>query len=430
MITKDFRGGVFKLHEGDDARGMMGFVLKDANAQLNSGKMSCRVIIGSESIDRDRDEVVLKGMSLKDHERNPVVLLNHNREMPVGYAEDPLGAYTVKRHGETLIAVTYFSKSTELGEQAFRLVESKVLRGASCGFLPDVITKSRAGGRRFESSRLAEYSHVVLPSNQDCLVTAVEKGFGGKQLCDPLLNLLRPYIVNRPDMVTSGWENVPAPSRTQTVTKAAGVADMDPNKKPEDEFSPPESPAEGTDPTADPNTVEDPNAAPEEPGHEEIVNQSLEAAGQALITAWASGNLTGDEAMQKLKVFIDAKEKLSGAGSDEEIPNLDDTDTGDVEDDDDLEEKAFYNDGDAVAIQKAFALTGAIITSPQLQGCKRLQQNARLVHTALGNVDPVRKMVRKSLMEWYKPDEKLIEAVESQQRQITDLQTAVGSFTR
>ncbi len=391
MILKDFTGGIFKLYDGDDP--MLGFVLKDAHVQTNAGKMAAKITISTEIFDRSGDEVIQKGWELSDHRRIPVALLNHIRTMPVGNLEDPLRQYTCKLHNGQLEGETFFSQHTKLGEQGFRLVESGVLRGVSPGFMPGVVEKSAAGGRRFVSGhRLIEVSHVVLPDNQDCIVTAVEKGFGGKQLCDPLLDLLRPYILERPASVVGGFD--PAPSTTKTVTK--GAADMDPKKKPEDDFAPPVDP--NADPAADPNAVatEEPPAddpTDMEPGHDEVVSQSLEAAGMAILSAYHAGDLDAESALSKIETLFETNEKLSGAGSDEEMP-----DVSDVEEDPeepDKEEKAFYRDTDATFIQKAYAFMGALIAAPKLDKAK-VDKAARQIQKGLASVDPVVKMVRKS----------------------------------
>ncbi len=208
MVLKDFVGGIIKLHGGDNPTGLLGYVLRDANATTNAGKMSCRVVISTSSPDRSDDVVVTKGIDLGDHSRNPMVLLNHDRNMPVGFAEDPMGKYTVRLVGDNrLEAETYFSKATQLGEQAFQLVERKVLRGASIGFLPIAgMVQKRERGTMYKAAKLVEYSHLVLPDNQDCLVQAVEKGLGGKPLVTQLRDMLTPYIETRPAAVVGGWE--------------------------------------------------------------------------------------------------------------------------------------------------------------------------------------------------------------------------------
>lgn len=240
MIWKDFTGGVVKLHEGTDPAGLMGYVLRDASPHTNGGKMSCRVVISTESVDRSRDVVVTKGLDLSDHAKLPIVLIGHNRDLPIGYAEDQLGGYTVKMDGPSrLVGETFFSQSTEIGEQAFRLVENKVLRGASIGFTPIVVKKSAAGGKLYEEGKLIEYSHIPIPDNPDCLVSAVEKGFGGKALHPALLALLTPLVPTRPASVVSGWDG----GKPQLKTKAMNQPD------PEDEFQPPATPpTDGTDP--------------------------------------------------------------------------------------------------------------------------------------------------------------------------------------
>lgn len=193
--------------------GGLAYAIRPRNIITDPGKMSCTVTITTEAVDRSRDVVVTKGLDLSDHRKNPVALLDHNQKMPVGLAQDADGGYTCKHVGDHRIdATTFFHQHTALGEQAFRLVESGVLRGASIGFLPrpGKIEKGhdRDGGVTiYGAGSLIEYSHLVLPDNPDCLVVAVQKGFGGKRLEPELLDYLTPLIPSRPVSVVSGWDN-------------------------------------------------------------------------------------------------------------------------------------------------------------------------------------------------------------------------------
>lgn len=206
----DYRtDAVYKLGPDGDPLGGLGLMLRDAHPTINAGKMSCRVRISRETPDRSRDIVRAKGAVLDNHQKNPVVCVAHNRNVICGLAEDRLGAYTVKAAPDGLgwDAETFFSQNTDVGEQTFRLVESKVFRGASIGFLPVAgkVTKSHFGGADYQQWELIEYSHLPIPDNPDCLVLAVEKGFGGKPLVPELMDILRPLVPERPVVVQGGW---------------------------------------------------------------------------------------------------------------------------------------------------------------------------------------------------------------------------------
>jgi hypothetical protein len=211
LVLKELPTGlVYKLHDGDDPHGMMGVMLRDASPHINRGRMSCRVRISRQTPDRSRDVVVSKGGIFLEHQANPVVCLSHNKNYVCGMAESNLGQYTVhvSKDGEGVDAETYFSQHSELGEQSFRLIENKVLRGASIGFLPvGLVTKSHAGGNLYSQWRLVEYSHLPLPDHPDCLVEAVFKGLDNKPLCGPLMDILKPMCPERPESVVSGFQS-------------------------------------------------------------------------------------------------------------------------------------------------------------------------------------------------------------------------------
>lgn len=160
---------VFKLHAGEDPLGMMGCLLRDASPTINRGRMSSKVTISRQSPDHARDVIIAKGAVLKTHQKNPTVQIQHSKTIPCGRAMDALGTYTVKMHADQqgFSGETYFSQHTEIGEQSFRLVENKVLCGASIGFIPIAgrMQKSHAGGIEYAEWELIEYSHVAIPEH-------------------------------------------------------------------------------------------------------------------------------------------------------------------------------------------------------------------------------------------------------------------------
>ena len=189
-----------------------GYMLPEVRPVTDEKKMTATVTISTERPDRSREVLVANGGYLENHKGNPVVLLNHQKLLPTGKAEDrETKAYTVQKGQGRLDAVTYFDQHTQLGEHGFELVNSGTFRGLSVGFLeyPNAIEKghdSRGPVRIIKEWELLEYSHLLIPDNPDCLVRAVEKGFGGKPLNATLRDYLIPFIPKRPVVVQSGWE--------------------------------------------------------------------------------------------------------------------------------------------------------------------------------------------------------------------------------
>src|SRR5688572_26103412 len=210
------------------------YALPDVRPTTDAGKMTANVTISTQNIDRSREVLVTDGIKLDNHKANPVVLIAHQKTLPTGKAENrDSREYTVTRHPGRLEAVTYFDQHTEFGEHGFRLVESGTFRGASVGFLemPGMIEKGHHNGhpvRIIKESELLEYSHLLIPDNPDCLVRAVEKGFGGHQLNATLKDYLIPMIPKRPVVVQSGWDGERVKDLATT-----GDAQVDPQVDPD-----------------------------------------------------------------------------------------------------------------------------------------------------------------------------------------------------
>lgn len=198
-----FDGGIVKIN---DATNLWARVLKSAVTNTNAGRMSARVVISTEDEDRSGDIVIAKGIGLSEHKKNPVGLFNHDKNAPVGRFEDRMGAYTVKtRNGRELVGELYFNQSSEFAHDVFRAVEEKIMTAVSIGFIPDRVEKRARRGTVYHSSKMVEASILPLGDNPHAIVEAVEKGFGGKQLCQPLRDMLKPFAAERPVVVTGGY---------------------------------------------------------------------------------------------------------------------------------------------------------------------------------------------------------------------------------
>jgi phage head maturation protease len=190
--------------------------------------MKAVAIISTESMDRSRDVVVQKGLDFTDFRSNPVVLLNHDRTMPIGRAVDPEGAVTLELLDGMTKATTYFSKSSLVGEQAYRMVKDGLLAGASITFKPKPGAVAKYKGDDgwpvtvYKAASVLEYSHVTLPDNQDCIAEVISKGIGGKPLDELLRASLLPYLPEKKTAVVGGYD-APANGVAKVVKKDAEV---------------------------------------------------------------------------------------------------------------------------------------------------------------------------------------------------------------
>lgn len=194
--------------------------------------MAVSCVISTQARDRSGDIVRTAGIDLTNHIKNPVVLWDHGQNghtAPIGKAEDPQGRYTVRLEEDRAVATTYFAQSFSLAQQTFRLIESRMLRGASIGFkardlqnLPANTRDPRAamqqGGVYVNECELIEYSHTTIPDNQDALCRVVlDKRLGSEVLHPVLLKSLTPLLPPRKAVVRSGFEPEKTASRIKSI---------------------------------------------------------------------------------------------------------------------------------------------------------------------------------------------------------------------
>lgn len=354
MVLKEFAPGrIIKLHGGYDPEGMLGLVLPDAVISPDPGRMVAKVIVSTSSPDRSGDVVEPMGYDLVDHKANPVVLFCHKQDLPIGFAEDrDTGAYTAKSAGDRVIAETFFNQRTKLGHQVFDGVYRKMFRGVSPGFKPinGHIGKTAFGGVHYRRVKLIEYSHLLIPDNQEALVEAVYKGLNNEPLCDPLMQLLKPLCPDRNAAVTGGWESKPMADVTKaypddTLQGAAAADPMAP-------------PAGGTDPSADPAIADQDSAASPDAQHEEAIHDGTEQHIAALWNKYRGQGLSVADTLDKMKVALEANEKLVGRGDDDDqLPDLDEDDEDDEDDDEGMDDfEPDLNDDDKERAQKMCSL--------------------------------------------------------------------------
>ena len=153
---------------------------------VDAGLMRVTCVVSTPRPDHQGDVLVPAGLDTSVHRINPVVFYDHRRHhpLPIGKAQSPDGAYTVRAQNDLVVADTYFARSDPFAEQVFKLVEQDVLRGVSVGFAP--VGAVKVIGRdpsdpdrpacRYDRWQLHEYSHTPAPTNPEALTVALEKG--------------------------------------------------------------------------------------------------------------------------------------------------------------------------------------------------------------------------------------------------------------
>ena len=153
-------------------------VTPQAEISANAGDdRSFDFVISTEAVDRYTDTVKLGGWQTKNFAKSPVVLWAHDDTIPaIGRASN-----TRTTKGELKSTVTFADAGTHpLADTVCALVQQKILRAASVGFIPLKTKASNEPGRQFGldilEQDLLEWSVVNIPANPECLIQA--KGMG------------------------------------------------------------------------------------------------------------------------------------------------------------------------------------------------------------------------------------------------------------
>ena len=131
-----------------------------------------KFFVSSESIDRDGDIVRQEGIKFDTFDKNPIVLYNHNRSMPIARVTG-----RSMEEGKMAMEVTFPEKGvSEESDKVFGLIKAGVLSATSIGFLP-IEYGWLEGGDVFEYKEieLLELSVVTIPANPDAV--AIERSF-------------------------------------------------------------------------------------------------------------------------------------------------------------------------------------------------------------------------------------------------------------
>lgn len=194
---------------------------------LDTRRMAVSCIISTQAKDRSGDIVRTLGIDTTNHIKNPVVLWDHGISglvIPIGKAEDPDGRYTVRLENDRATATTYFAQSLPEAQQFFRMIEEKVLRGASIGFKANDIQplppdrRSDRQGVCIAACELIEYSHTPIPDNQDALCRVLDlKRIGSERLSEVVYKSLSLLVPARAPLVSSGFSAANLADRIKTV---------------------------------------------------------------------------------------------------------------------------------------------------------------------------------------------------------------------
>jgi hypothetical protein len=172
-------------------RHLIRLVTAKAPAELLEGERADVSWITTESVDRDREIVVAKGMNDSQFAPNPLVTLMHS------YSQPPIGRSLGRKRAKDGVAgikakTQYPTKPDDWTsdcwppDTAFALIKAGLMQGKSIGFIglkSHAPSSSEIGqkpalanvSRIIDEWLLLEYACTFLPTNQDALVESVSK---------------------------------------------------------------------------------------------------------------------------------------------------------------------------------------------------------------------------------------------------------------
>ncbi len=125
-------------------------------------------VISTASVDRDKDVIDPKGWRLDNYKKNPVVLWQHNRNLP------PIARTTdIRVSGQRVLATMEFAPegASPLADEIHNLVAAGFLHSTSVGFLPiRSVYNSERGGHDILEAELLEFSIVNIPAQSEALI--------------------------------------------------------------------------------------------------------------------------------------------------------------------------------------------------------------------------------------------------------------------
>jgi len=132
------------------------------------------VVVSNGQVDRMNDRIDPKGWHLDEYRANPIVLWQHNRDVPAVAKCLSIGV-----KGTNLVAVVEFpppSTRYALAHAIHDLVAGGYLNASSVGFRPLQSRPNDLGGFDFVEQSLDEFSFCNLPALPSALVQRVDKG--------------------------------------------------------------------------------------------------------------------------------------------------------------------------------------------------------------------------------------------------------------
>jgi len=160
----------------------------DSPLQLEPDTRTVVAVISTDTVDRDGEVVLPRGLRKKAFQGNPVVFTNHD------YFSLPIGkALWVKAEPRRVLAKYQISDKTPEARDVWALLRDGILQAHSIGFIShgatpptpeEIATRPDWAGARLvhRDWELLEFSVVGVPANPEALALAVSKGYSSHML--------------------------------------------------------------------------------------------------------------------------------------------------------------------------------------------------------------------------------------------------------
>ena len=126
-----------------------------------------KVVASTAVKDRIGDIMIPRGCDVSLYQKNPIVLANHDPNLPIGTAEISVGDDAI----EALITFAPAGASAKADEYC-ALAKAGVLNTVSVGFQPVEAEPIKGAGELYKAWSLLELSLVSVPANPEAVVTA------------------------------------------------------------------------------------------------------------------------------------------------------------------------------------------------------------------------------------------------------------------
>jgi HK97 family phage prohead protease len=177
------------------------------------------IVAISAGVKRDGDEWIPGGVDLTNFNRNPVVLLQHDPNKPIGVAALALS-------GSQIEGIVQFAPAgiSADADQARGLAKSGILSGISAGIDPlevePIDPRNSRGGMRVLRAELLEISLVTIPVDPDARVTA--RSYASRSSRAALLRRLPSIPVGAIDRLRVALTQTPIERRLAAVAAEVG----------------------------------------------------------------------------------------------------------------------------------------------------------------------------------------------------------------